>query len=64
MWAAEFCTREGFVWESKEERVAKVQVGCDEAVDKNGCTAGSKAIRIGFETRWIIKQRQSVTGHW
>lgn len=34
--AAEFCTGERFVWETKEERVAIVQVGRDEAVDKNG----------------------------
>lgn len=61
MWAAEFCTGERFVWETREERVAIVQVGRDDAVDRNGCTVGSWAIRIGWiviqaETRWKVKQ--------
>lgn len=38
--AAEFCTGERFVWETKEERVAIVHVGRDEAVDKDSCGEG------------------------
>lgn len=40
MWAAEFCTRERFVWETKEERVCNSPGGRDGAVDRKGCPVG------------------------